>query len=72
MFLSTNKKNISFLSEKFQFLVVKFSMYLKRRVFVMNQPEHPRSLIRGFANRMCLLQPPGYLIRDNRDPCHTG
>ena len=29
------KKKIRFLSEKFQFLVVKFSIYLNRRVFVM-------------------------------------
>ena len=30
-------KNIRiFLSENFQFLVVKFSVYLKRHVFVMN------------------------------------
>ena len=29
-------KNISFLSENFQFLVVKFSIYLNRRVFVMS------------------------------------
>ena len=29
------KKSEFFLSEKFQFLVVKFSIYLKRRVFVM-------------------------------------
>ena len=29
------KKKIEFLSEKFQFLVVKFSVYLNRRVFVM-------------------------------------
>ena len=28
-------KNISFLSENFQFLEVKFSIYLKRHVFVM-------------------------------------
>ena len=28
-------KNISFLSENFQFLKVKFSIYLNRRVFVM-------------------------------------
>ena len=28
-------KNISFLSEKFQFLEVKFSKYSNRRVFVM-------------------------------------
>ena len=29
------KKYQSFLSEKFQFLVVKFSIYLNRRVFIM-------------------------------------
>ena len=29
------KKYQSFLSENFQFLVVKFSIYLNRRVFVM-------------------------------------
>ena len=29
-------KNIRILSENFQFLVVKFSIYLNRRVFVMN------------------------------------
>ena len=28
-------KNISFLSEKYQFLEMKFSIYLNRRVFVM-------------------------------------
>ena len=28
-------KNISFLSENYQFLMVKFSIYLNRRVFVM-------------------------------------
>ena len=28
-------KNISFLSENFQFLEVKFSVYLNRRVFIM-------------------------------------
>ena len=29
-------KNITFLSENFQFLEVKFSVYLNRRVFVMS------------------------------------
>ena len=29
-----------FLSEKFQFLEVKFSLYLNRHVFVMNKPEN--------------------------------
>ena len=36
MFLSRNKKKISeYLSENFHFLVVKFSVYLNRHVFVM-------------------------------------
>ena len=30
------EKNQSFLSEKFQFLEIKFSIYMNRRVFVMN------------------------------------
>ena len=30
------KKKSEFLSENFQFLVVKFPIYLNRRVFVMN------------------------------------
>ena len=33
--LSRNMKNISFLSENFQFLEIKFSIYLNRRVLVM-------------------------------------
>ena len=33
--LSRNKKNIRILSENIQFLVVKFSIYLNRRVFVI-------------------------------------
>ena len=33
-----------------------------------DQPAHPRSLIRVFADRMCLLQPPGYPKRDKREP----
>ena len=36
LFLSRNMKNISFLSENFQFLKVKLSIYLNRRVFVMH------------------------------------
>ena len=37
MFLSRNMKNIRiFLSENFQFLEVKLSIYLNRRVFVMS------------------------------------
>ena len=33
-----------------------------------DQPAHPRSLIRVFADRMCFLQPPGYPKRDKREP----
>ena len=40
--LSRNMKNISYLSENFQFFEVKFSIYLNRRVFVIC------SLIRTF------------------------
>ena len=36
MFRAETRKISEFLSEKFQFLVVKFSMYLNRRVFVMD------------------------------------
>ena len=32
-----------------------------------DQPAHPRSLIRVFADRVCLLQPPGYPMRDKRE-----
>ena len=41
-------KNIRvFLSQNFQFLEVKFSLYFDRRVFVM--PAHKHSLARAFA-----------------------
>ena len=33
-----------------------------------DQPAHPHSLIRVFADCMCLLQPPGYLKRDKGEP----
>ena len=48
-------KNISFLSENFQFLEVKFSIYLNRRVFVMLRKIcliHPKH---GTLELMCLL-----------------
>ena len=32
-----------------------------------DQPVHPHSLIRVFADRMCLLQPPGYPKRDKQE-----
>ena len=37
-----------------------------------DQPAHPRSLIRVFAERMCLLQPLDYKIEINENPCHIG
>ena len=37
------KKILEFLSENFQFLVVKFSVYLNRRVFVMQGAMQKRS-----------------------------
>ena len=48
-------KNISvfFLSENFQFLEVKFSIYLNRRVFVMNLDA--TSLMRRCLNDVCPL-----------------
>ena len=33
-----------------------------------DQPAHPRSLIRVFADHMCFLQPPGYPKRNKRGP----
>ena len=33
-----------------------------------DQPAHPHSLIRVFADRMCRLQPPGYPKRAKREP----
>ena len=38
------KKYQSFLSENFQFLEVKFSVYLDRCVFLMNRPAYPHNL----------------------------
>ena len=32
-----------------------------------DQPAHPRSLIRVFADRICLLQPPDYSNRNKRE-----
>ena len=49
MFLSRNMKHISvILSKHFQFLEVKFSIYLKRRVFVMDETKQ--------TARNCLLK----------------
>ena len=38
------KKILEFLSENFQFFVVKFSVYLNRRVFVMKTTKVMKSL----------------------------
>ena len=37
----------------------------------LDQPANPRSLTRVFADRMCLLQPPGYPKRDKRETLHV-
>ena len=37
-----------------------------------DQPMHPRSLIRVFADGMCPLQSPSYPKRDEKKTCHTG
>ena len=44
------EKYLNFLSEKFPFLVVKFSIYLNRPVFVMNfcTPDYPKSAKKRF------------------------
>ena len=34
----------------------------------LDQSVHLQSLIRNFADRMCLLQPPGYQKRDKGEP----
>ena len=39
-------KNISFLSEDFQFLMVKISVYLNRRVFVMKSTSLPVDMLK--------------------------
>ena len=38
-------KRISFLSENFQFLEMKFSIYLNRRVFVMRRSARASSMV---------------------------
>ena len=48
--LSKSMKNIRvFLSENFQFLDVKFSIYLNRRVFVM-------AILQARTNNLCLFK----------------
>ena len=55
-------KNIRvFLSEKFRFLEVKFSMYLNRRVFVMSLTFSMRQLIHcNMALKWALVRDQGY------------
>ena len=60
-FEQNEEKHRKFLSENFHFLVVKFSVYLNRHVFVMQKTYNLTfSVINVFADHMCLLQPPGY------------
>ena len=47
--------------------MTKLTIRLVRRVNT-NQPAHPHSLTKVFANRMCLLQPLGYPKRDKGEP----
>ena len=55
--LSRNMKNIKFfLSENFHFLVVKFSVYLNRRVFVMIHRRAEMALIRMQTCKGCPRQ----------------
>ena len=53
---------LSFLSENFQFLEIKFSIYLNRRVFVMlsNCPYAPSDL--GFPVCMCVYVPKAHFL----------
>ena len=50
MFSAEIRKKVVFLSENFQFLVVKFSIHLNRRVFVMNMATY---LVALLNNRSC-------------------
>ena len=49
MFEQKYEKYQNFLSENFQFLVVKFSVYLSRRVFVMKSEVIP--MLKGLKNK---------------------
>ena len=44
-----------FLFENFQFLVVKFSVYLNRRVFVMREPEEFRNSCIRFSKSNIII-----------------
>ena len=57
-------KNIIFLSEKFPFLVVKFSIYLNRRVFVM-QEQKSESLRLHMAAMWTAYEPSNRLRHQN-------
>ena len=50
--LSSNVKNISFFFENFHFVVIKFSVYLNRHVFVMGDFTEP-ALPRNHASLRC-------------------
>ena len=50
------KKISEFLSENFQFLVAKFSMYLNRRVFVMSYQKPFVFSVSVFCYQICTLK----------------
>ena len=60
--MSRNLKNIRvFLSENFQFLEMKFSLYLDRRVFVMM--EYKKSKISRIPRKETYLEKPVHLAK---------
>ena len=50
------KNIINFLSKKFPFLIVKFSRYLNRHVFIIVY------IIRGTLSEVCIFKPFSYSI----------
>ena len=53
--LSNSMKNIRILSENFHFFVVKCSIYLKRRVFVMYHLLLPDAILFGLGNGVIVI-----------------
>ena len=48
------------------------SQHTMKLQYDWDQPVHLSSLIRVFADSMCLLLTPGYPKRDEPEPCYTG
>ena len=61
------EKNSEHLSENFQFLVVKFSIYLNRRVIVM----HGTFACRYFVSKVSIRGLTGYIILQGTRSCHN-